>query len=244
MNLKTRPKTSASPYVIQRIVPARVEGTAPILLWESLAADCRRGIAKRLARNNERAEVTGTPAGDPAVIWNEQFDLNRRLKLLNVRAFLQAIGLWEHVYSVCYLRVISTPRLLRPAKVHAVADLGWGWELAIKTSTDVRSLISSICPRRFKRTSRINHPEAAWSVVERGDEFVLHLLGLRAPAQQFTTLHFDRGPRSIFNFHHLRDYWYRTGPEAPEVTRSLLRGPAGCFLAEASTELIGLAGRI
>jgi hypothetical protein len=163
-------------------------------------------------------------------IWDDQFDSTRRLRVINTYAALANFGLWDSVTSIGFLRVNTRRRVFRVNVVETESDNRHGWELAITTRPEIRLVISEVCPGTFSSRSRFNHPEASWSLLQKGGGIVMHMLGLRPPSEQFTTLHFDGGGGRFFNRQHLSDYWSSNGPTQERVMTALLREPAGEYL--------------
>ena len=166
-------------------------------------------------------------------VWNNQFDNTKRQQVLNLRAALIDKGVWGNVTSIAFLQVNTERNTFSENRVMATVDNKNGWELAITTNKDIRSDLKG-----FESESPAwHHHEGSWTLLQQGDDIVLHLIGLHPPADQFIEGHFDSGGGSFFNSKHRSDWWNNTGPTPDQITSGLGKTSAGQYLKGISPEV-------
>jgi hypothetical protein len=171
--------------------------------WQALSA------ALRLDFNERNA---GQETWDQ---WNQ----NQRLEALNTRAVLVSCGAWSHIRTICFGDLACQRR-----RAHYSPALH-GWALGLLPSGDVRHLLISAGFRL--ESTRWNHPEGRWSLKQSGPGYVLHVIALQPPSDEFLVSHFDSGGGSLFSMSHISDWWHNRGVRHDEVARYLSRTAAG-----------------
>jgi hypothetical protein len=65
-----------------------------------------------------------------------------------------------------------------------------------------------------------SHPEGAWQRKEKGDDIVIHYVGLKSPHDQYTQTHFDCGGGGA-SLTHALEVLSNKNPTTDDVTRAL-----------------------
>ncbi len=201
------------------------DGLAEIPVWEKLSKELQEDLAKRLGGTKNAKDV-----------WNNQFNDDKRQRVLNLRASLSAKGVWGNVTSIAFLQVNTERNVFSENRVTATVDNKNGWDLAITTNTDIKSALEAT--KLFASESPYwHHHEGSWTLLEKGNDIVLHVIGLHPPANQFTTSHWDAGGGSIFNSEHRSDVQNDRGPSPDRVTSYLGGTSAGQYLKGITPEI-------
>jgi RHS repeat-associated protein len=192
-------------------------GLADIPAWGSLKADLRKDLEKR---------------GVTKDIWNG-WDNEQRQTTLNARALLISIGVWDHVTSLAFSKfefkervtidVRGNPRHNRVLSFEI--DNKSGWRIAITTDTDTEALLSHNSQLRSE-WAIWNHPEGRWTYKQKGDDIVVHLVGIMPPWDKYTQFHTDSGGGSIFNSEHRNEVSSGTGSGQDRVSEYLGKNPS------------------
>jgi hypothetical protein len=159
-----------------------------------------------------RLELKERNAGQET--W-DQWNRNQRLEALNTRSVLASCGVWSHIGAICFGDLSCQRRL-----AYYTPSLN-GWALGLVPSDDVRPLLTRADFRQ--ESTRWNHPEGRWSLKQRGAGYVLHVIALQPPSDEFLVSHFDSGGGSWFSASHISDWWYNRGVEHAEVAKYLSR---------------------
>ena len=155
--------------------------------------------------------------------------------MLNLRASLIDKGVWGNVTSIAFLRINTDRNVFSENRVTATVDNRNGWGLGITANKDIKSALEA---KGFGSESPTwHHHEGAWTLLEKGNDIVLHVIGLHPPADQYMTSHFDSGGGSFFNSEHRSDYFNDRGPSPDRVTSYLGGTPAGQHLKGITPEI-------
>jgi RHS repeat-associated protein len=194
-------------------------GLAEIPVWDSLDKSLRKDLERR---------------GLNKSAWNG-WDNDKRQAILNTRASLMAAGVWGSVKSIGFAHInveyetkISTVTgsttgatgTYQSVKGVAVTpDNKNGWAVVFNSDKDIRSDLESA---GFYSESPIwNHPEGAWTYKQKGDDIILHVIGIKGMTDMQAG-HYDTGGGSIFSLKHFGEYLSgRAGASQDDITRSL-----------------------
>jgi len=171
--------------------------------WQGLSESLRADLAERSVGRET---------------WNE-WNRNQRLEVLNTRAVLTSCRAWSQIKAICFgdLKVERRRAYYRPSLQ--------GWALGLTPSGDVRPLLTHAGFRL--ESTRWNHPEGRWGLKQRGTGYVLHVIALRPPSDDYLVSHFDSGGGAWFSLSHFTDWWYNRGVRHDEVARHLSTTAAG-----------------
>jgi RHS repeat-associated protein len=195
-------------------------GLAEVPTWDNLSQELRKDLEKR---------------GVTKDLWDKQWkDNNKRQQVLNARAQLKALGVWDNVTSIGFARfesdlvesaggASSIGKVQQKLTSYSIDNV-WGWELAITTNKDIRPALKS--QGFYEQTA--GHVEAAWQLKQpeqKNTDIVFHVLGVKSPYDRYTDLHFDGGAGGL-SLRHAIDVARNTNVSPDEVTRGLGKNPA------------------
>jgi RHS repeat-associated protein len=193
------------------------DGLAEIPPWGSLNNDLQQDLLKR-GVNKETWDG-----------WNN----DQRQTALNARALLISLDVWNHVTSLAFSKfefkenvthdLRGNPRFGRDL-IFSI-DNKSGWRIALTTDTDTKALLSNN-PKLRSESAIWNHPEGLWTYKEKGDDIVMHFVGIRPPWEKYTQIHTDAGGGSIFNAEHRKEVSSGTGSSQDRVSAYLGKNPS------------------
>jgi RHS repeat-associated protein len=194
-------------------------GLAEVPVWEKLDKTLREDLTKR-----------GVTKAD----WNK-WNNDQRQEVLNNRAILMEAGVWGNVTSITFGTFTVVDNWGTANDKTNFTPSTSGWALAITTDKDIQA---DLVKAGFKYESNVwNHPEGKWTLKQGGDDFILHVVGLKGPSDKYMVNHFDSGGGSIFNKKHFSDWWNNKGVTQDAVTRSLGGTPAASHLKGISPDI-------
>jgi hypothetical protein len=126
---------------------------------------------------------------------------------------------WSQIKAICFGDLKVEQR-----HAHYTPSLH-GWALGLIPSGDVRPLLTHAGFRL--ESTRWNHPEGLWGLKQRGTGYVLHVIALRPPADDYLVTHFDSGGGSWLSLKHLSDWWYNRGVRHEDVAEYLTSRSSG-----------------
>jgi hypothetical protein len=194
-------------------------GLAEIPVWDSLDKSLREDLEKR---------------GLNKATWN-RWDNDKRQAILNTRASLLAAGVWGSVKSIGFAHIKvdyetktstvtggttgATGTYQSVKGVTVTPDNKDGWAVVFNSDKDIRPALESA--GFFSESPAWNHPEAAWTYKQRGDDIVLHIAGIKG-MNNVQAGHYDTGGGSIFNLKHFGEWLSRkAGATQDDITRGL-----------------------
>jgi hypothetical protein len=206
-------------------------GLIDVPVWKDLDTQVRSDLASRLGKNAEK-------------IWNS-WSNDQRQDLLNFRAEAMSVGLWDSVTAV-----FSVNHWFEQGKLRvSFDDTGreGGWILGFTTDLNSRQLKLALEGKNFLAeapdlkygwpiSNPPQHPEGEWTMKQRGDDIILHIVGLKYPFTWLQESHFDGGGGKLTLTHSI-EVLTGTSPTKDNVTAYLLKTNAGQYLRGISPKL-------
>jgi hypothetical protein len=180
------------------------DGLIPIPQWKDLSQEFRDDLAKRLGKDAEK-------------IWNG-WDDRQRQGVINLRANLMSLGVWDSITKIAYAN-LEVGDKLGPTNPTTLTESQTGWYLVFQSNSNIGWDLQQA--GMFEESARWNHPEGNTTVKEKGDDIVLHVVLLQAPADAWNAAHWDGGGGSISSAKHREEVSKGTGPSPDDITKHL-----------------------
>jgi hypothetical protein len=146
---------------------------------------------------------------------------------------LISLDVWNHVTSLAFSKfeikqnvthdLRGNPRF--DSKLSFEIDNKSRWRIALTTDTDTKAILENN-PKLKTESALWNHPEGRWTFKEKGDDIVMHFVGIRPPWEKYTQIHTDAGGGSIFNAEHRKEVSSGTGSSQDRVSAYLGKNPS------------------
>jgi len=178
--------------------------------WDKLISEIRDDLADRAVTKE---------------VWNQWND-DQRQRLLNARAVLLDIGVWNLITAVKFGRLVIERKKYSGYRVFFTPHEK-EWFLAIRTGEEIGPHL-----KKAGWSNRWNpfHPENRANWMQPGKGIVMHLGQLKFPANAYSWIHWDNGGGRIYRRDHLYEVISGKGPSNDAVTLAIGRTKAFRYL--------------
>jgi hypothetical protein len=192
---------------VRNIIPDHV---IEIPDWDSLSSMLRDDLLQRAVTKE---------------IWN-RWNIDQRHRLLNARAVLLDIGVWNLITTVIFGKLVTKRKKFGRNRAFFTPHEK-EWFLAFRTEEEIGPYLKNA---GWSNRWNPNHPENRANWMQPGKGIVMHLGQLKFPSIAYSWIHWDFGGGWIYRRDHLLEILTGKGPSNDAVTMAIGRTTASRYL--------------